>query len=152
MIKVTTEKFSIEADTLSDVHEVMDMLAAYSFSRYLVPAASESIPFLRRYEEKVRNSLPNNRKLSASLINAAIEEFSDHYIEQPFVNGVGAKRLAKLAIIVICRRLGFNDSQIEEASGIKQVAKKIYDLRHNQAAKGTKEYTELVALLDGNLD
>ena len=151
MIKVTTEKFSIEADTVNDVREIMGMLEKYSFSKYLVPAVSASIPFLTRYEEQIRNSLPKNRKLSTSLVKTAIVDFTDHYIEHPSINDITAKRLAKFAIMVICRRLGFNDTEIEEASEIKNVARKIYDLRHNSNLRASKQYAELVALLDGNM-
>ena len=151
MIKVTTEKFSIEADTVNDVREIMGMLEEYSFSKYLVPAVSASIPFLMRYEEQIRNRLPKNRKLSTSLIEAAIEDLCRHYVEQPFINDTNARRLAKLAIIVICRRLGFNDTEIEEASEIKNVARKIWDLRHKPNLRAAKQYAELVALLDGKM-
>ena len=149
MIKVTTEKFSIEADTVTDVREIMGILEEYSFSRYLVPAVSASIPFLKSYEEQVRNRLPKNRKLSTSLIKTAVVDLTDHYIKHPSINNVTAKRLANLAIMVICRRLGFNDTEIEEASEIKNVARKIWELRHKPNLRATKQYAELTTLLDG---
>ena len=145
MIKVTTELFTIQADTVDEVRAVMDLLSEYSFSSGAVPAVSDNIPILMGYVERLKSE-----EEYVLLAKEVRTELAEHYWNQPLVNTANAERLSLLAVIILGRLNKLTDSQIGKAFNQKGnlIARRIYNLRHRSNMHLKKEYDELLSLID----